>query len=146
MDTAFTAEFADGEYRFWLPMPQVFEFERENGPLTKFEEDMRPGIGVDGDDKFVFMGGGSASSKAILEIIRLALIGGNSGEVNGEEDEVGPIRAKRLVAEYCYPARPLSEAAALAFRIASTAIFGIKLKAQKKTDDEPDTEPSPKVK
>ena len=136
MDTAFVAEFADGEYRFWLPLPELFEFERENGPLTKFHEDMREGTGLDGENNFVFIGGGSATAKAILDITRLALKGGNQGMVDGEEDEVGPIRAKRLVTDYCYPARPLAESAALAFRIASTALFGIKLKTQKKSPSE----------
>lgn len=130
MDTAVTTEFGDGSYRFWLPLPQVFELERSCGDtsILAIEEKLRASVGYDDEGKVSFVGGGVATVKEIRETIRLALIGGNSGMIDGEEVEIGPIRAKQLVDLYCYPARPLAENAALAWLILSSAIFGVRLK------------------
>lgn len=135
METALTARFADGEYRFWLPLPQVFELERSCGDVSilAIEERLRGGIGQDVDGKTHFVGGGIASTREIRETIRLALIGGNNGLVDGEAVEVGPMRAKELVDTYCYPQRPLAESAVLAWSILSAAIYGVRLK--KKADE-----------
>ena len=137
MDTAVDLAFGDGTYRFWLPLPQAFELERACGDISilAIEERLRAGIGQNGDD-FEFLGGGSAMIREVRETLRLGLIGGNSGMVDGEEIEVGPIRAKQLVDQYVYPARPLSEGAVLAWRVLYAAIFGIRLK---KKADEPET-------
>ena len=129
MDTACTSFFGDGEYRFWLPLPQVFELERVcECSILEIEERLRAGIGQDVEGAPHFLGGGTAGVKHIRETIRLGLIGGNSGVVDGEEGEVTPLRAKQLVDLYCYPARPLAESAALAWLILSSAIFGVRLK------------------
>jgi hypothetical protein len=145
VDTAVTTEFGDGSYRFWLPLPQVFELERScDSSILAIEEKLRISIGQDEDGKTVFIGGGTASIKEIRETIRLALIGGNSGMVDGVETEIGPIRAKQLVEAYCYPARPLAENAALAWLILSSAIFGVRLK--KKAVAETTSDPSPSEK
>lgn len=140
--TEIVAEFADGEYRFWLPLPQLFSFEREHGPLLAFYGKIYEAIGIGGDGQFVYAGPGGPDTAAILALIRLALIGGNQGIVNGEEREVGPILAKNLVAEYCYPFRPIEEAAALAFRIADEAVRGIQLK-KKQVEMSQTESPSP---
>lgn len=130
METAVNAEFGDGEYRFWLPLPQLFELERSCGDVSilAMEERLRQGIGLSDDGDASFIGGGSAMGKEVLEVIRLGLIGGNSGMVDGAEVEVGPLRAKQLVNLYAYPARPFAESAVLAWRILSAAIFGVRLK------------------
>ncbi|WP_310533124.1 GTA-gp10 family protein [Novosphingobium sp.] len=142
MDTAVTTEFGDGSYRFWLPLPQVFELERScaDTSILAIEEKLRISIGQDDDGKTVFIGGGSASVKEIRETIRLGLIGGNCGMIDGDEVEIGPIRAKQLVEMYCYPARPLAENAALAWLILSSAIFGVRLK--KKAEAAPMSDPN----
>jgi hypothetical protein len=137
VETAVTADFADGSYRFWLPLPQIFELERNCGSMLALEERLRVGIGLNEAGEAEFVGGGAAIVKEITETIRLALIGGNSGMVQGEEREIGPLEAKRLVENYVYPARPLAEGAALAWRILSTAIFGVRLK--KKVSGEADS-------
>src|SRR5687768_1405593 len=118
MDTAVTAPFADGEYRFFLALPQIVALERACGDVSilTIEERLRAAIGVDGEE-FVFVGGGGAMIADVRETIRLALIGANHALVNEEEVEVGPIRAKQLVDEYVCPARPLSEGVVLAWRI-----------------------------
>ncbi|NBC37365.1 gene transfer agent family protein [Novosphingobium sp. FSY-8] len=129
METRVEADFADGQYVFWLPMPQVIELERAAGAsILTIEEKLRAGIGQDKDGNIVFAGGGGATVSEIRETIRLGLIGGNRAMVDGSEAEVGPLRAAELVRGYAYPARPLAESAALAWRILSAAIFGVRLK------------------
>lgn len=137
MDTAIRLKFADGQYLFWLPLPRVVELERKTGAsILAIEERLRGAIGVAGEDEdgepdFVFVGGGSALVREVLETLRLGLIGGNSGLVGGEEVQVGPGMADQLVADYAYPARPFSEGVVLAWRVLHAAIHGIQL--QKKS-------------
>jgi hypothetical protein len=134
MDTAVHLQFADGEYRFWLPLPQVVELERKTGlSILVIEERLRGAIGIDGavDDPnpaFLFLGGGSATVSDVRETLRLALWGGGGGLVDGQEVEVGPNMARQLVDAYVYPARPFSESVVLAWRVLHAAIHGISLK------------------
>lgn len=139
MDTATDFDFADGTYRFWLPMPQTIELERNCGQrddqgklhpksiMTLFEQ-INEAMGPDGNGSAVWIGGGAASPFELNEVIRLGLIGGNHGEAGGMVIEVGPIVAKRLVAEYGYPARPVREVMGHAWRILYAAIVGIDVK------------------
>jgi hypothetical protein len=133
-DTAIDLEFADGRYHFWLPLPQVVELERKTGDtsILVIEERLRGAIGVEetegGEPRFVFLGGGAAMVGDVRETLRLGLIGGGSGLVDGEEVEVGPNTARRLVDAYAYPARPLAEGVVLAWRILHAAIHGVQLK------------------
>lgn len=144
MDTATTITFGDGKYRAWLPLPQAIELERKCGvsdrdgkthPKSLFTiyEQIGEGFGRDEAGELVFMGGATVPAKDINETIRLGLIGGNNGPDDGTGAEVGPIRALRLVELYGYPARPLSEVAAIAWKILHAAIVGIDL--QKKKSD-----------
>lgn len=137
-ETAISLPFADGEYRFWLPLPQVFELERTCGDVSviSMEERFRASIGVDEQGGFVFTGGGAAMVKEVRETIRLGLIGGATAMVDGAEVEIGPQRAKQLIEAYCYPVRPLSEGVVLAWQILNAAIFGIRLK-KKRTRPKP---------
>ncbi|MXP42989.1 GTA-gp10 family protein [Allopontixanthobacter sediminis] len=129
METSVTLPFGDGEYKLWLPLPQVFELERScDTPMLAIEEKLRAAIGAKEDGSFEFVGGGAGLVREIRETIRLGLIGGNCGLVDGEEVEVGPLRAKQLTDLYAYPARPLSEGVVLAWRLLSAAIFGVELK------------------
>lgn len=130
MDTELVTAFGDGQYRFFLPLPQVFELERACGDtsIMTIEERLRQGIGQGSDGSVEFVGGGGAMVREIRETIRLALTGGNHAMIDGQEVEVGPLRAKQLTDLYTYPARPLAEGAVLAWRILSAAIFGIRLK------------------
>ena len=139
MDTAVSLDFANGNYRFWLPLPQVFELERLGGVklpdgstrnksiLTMFDElDQCLDRYVDGS--VVFVGGGPAIVNDINQIIRLGLIGGGGGMVSGEPVKISPLDAQRLVAEYSYPARPISECVGVAWAILHAAINGVHLK------------------
>ena len=138
MDTAVEKRFADGTYRFWLPLPHVIEIERKCGtrapdgtvtPKSIFTiyDQLSGGLGVDGDDP-VYFGGGNALVADARAVIRAALAGGNHGVVDGEAVEVGPVRAGELVDAYTYPARPLIEAVHLAWHILHAAIHGIDVK------------------
>lgn len=138
MDTATEFEFADGTYRFWLPLPQIIELQRKCGlvdndgklhpkSVMRIFEEIGEGMGQAGD-VVSWMGGGSALVTDINEVVRLGLIGGNEGYVGGEKVEVGPIRAGHLVRDYGYPARPLAEVMAHSWRILHAAIVGIELK------------------
>jgi hypothetical protein len=136
-DTAIELDFADGRYRFWLPMPQIVQLER--GPVNKPHAEAYPksvflmfdqmgaGLGFVGDAP-VYVGGGSALATDIAETIRLALIGGNSGTVSGEHFEVTPTMAAQLVRDNTYPARPLIEGMRLAWEILHAAIAGVDVK------------------
>lgn len=85
------------------------------------------GLAIDGESP-VYVGGGAAMVTDVREIIRLALIGGNSCIVDGEEKQVGPMTAKQLVDDYVYPARPFTESLHVAWSILHAAITGISLK------------------
>lgn len=133
MTTEVVTEFADGTYRFWLPMRQVTSFERDHGSIFDFWGKLTDAIGIDKGGAFHYIGPSGPPVAALRDFIRLALIGGDQCTVDGEEDGVGPTKAKHLVDDYCYPARPLAEAAALAFQIADAAVRGVDLAGQKKS-------------
>ena len=122
--TEITMSFADGEYRFFLPIPQVTELESGGQSMCALEFRLRESIGLTIDGEAIYGGGNAVDADSIRKIIRLALIGGNGGTVEGEKVDVGPQRARELVETYVYPARPLAEGAALAWRILATAIYG----------------------
>ena len=143
MTTEVVTEFADGTYRFWLPMPQVTSFERDHGSIFDFWGKLTDAIGIDKEGAFHYIGPSGPPVTALRDFIRLALIGGDQCTVDGEEDGVGPTKAKHLVDDYCYPARPLAEAAALAFQIADAAVRGVDLAGSKKKSEIVTNEPSP---
>jgi len=128
-DTAVTLAFGDGDYRFWLGLPQVVELERKCGDKSVFAmyDAMGAGLGIDGATP-VYLGGGSAMVTEIRETIRLGLIGGKSGMVDGAEIEVGPQAARELVEGYVFPNRPMVEGLHVAWSILHAAIVGISLK------------------
>lgn len=128
--TEITLPFADGEYRFFLPIAMVDELDKKHASIMRLEPTLRAGIGLADDGNAFFIGGGEASASAIRDVIRCALIGGNKGTVDEKTVDVGPIEAKRLVGAYVHPARPLGEGAALAWRILAAAIYGNEPKAQ----------------
>lgn len=123
-ETDVTLAFADGHYRFWLPLPQVRELERDGPVLLALAWHLQGGIGIDETGKPFYAGGTGAEIRAIRDVIRLGLIGGNRAIVDGEELEVGPKRAAELLDAYVFPTRALSEAAAIAWRVLAAAVYG----------------------
>lgn len=137
-DTAVTLAFGDGDYRFWLGLPQVVELERKCGDKSIFAmyDAMGGGLAIDGTAP-IYLGGGSAMVAEIRETIRLGLIGGNSGMVDGAAIEVGPQKARDLVESYVFPNRPLVEGLHVAWSILHAAIVGISLKKAPGAGEEP---------
>lgn len=146
MDTAIELKFADGTYRFCLPLPQIFELERKTGTqmpdgsrrsksIFQIYDEMGEALGQSGDGDVVFIGGGKSCAIDIIETIRCGLIGGGEGMVNGEVVPVSPLTASQIVKDYCYPSRPLSECLGVAWSILHAAIIGVELK--KKVEPEP---------
>ena len=137
-------KFADGTYRFFLPMKQVLELERACGATDRdgilhtksiytMHEEMGQGLGLDEAGNPVYLGGGTAHPRDIKEVIRLALIGGGSGLVDGVEVEVGPLKAQQLCEDYVYPAQPLINGQFLAWSILEAAIRGVQVKKKELT-------------
>lgn len=122
--TEITLPFADGEYRFFLPVAMVDELDKKHGSIMSIEPNLRAGIGIAEDGSAFYLGGGAVEAAAIRDVIRCALIGGNKATVNEKTIEVSPLDAAQLVKAYVHPARPLGEGAALAWRILAAAIYG----------------------
>lgn len=128
-ETGITLEFADGSYRFALLLPQVIELERLAGKsVFQIYDEMSQCLGLDADGNAVFAGGAGPNAKAVVDTIRLGLIGGNSAMINGEEKLVGPQMALALCNAYAFPARPLAEGVAQAWAVLNAAIRGIEVK------------------
>lgn len=128
-DTAINLDFADGRYRFFLPWPQLLELEKKTGKSAfVIHQQLGDGLGLDGDGNPVFVGGVTANAIDAREVIRLGLIGGNNGMVDGGEVQIGPNGARELCDNYAYPARPLAESVAVAWSVLEAAISGINLK------------------
>lgn len=130
--------FADGKYRFALTLKLIIEIERNCGekdrdgvprPKSVYitHDELGAGLGLN-DDAAVYFGGGAARASDIREVIRCALIGGNSGLVAGQQIEVGPQKAVELCDNYLFPHRPLIEGQYLAWSILEAAIRGIRVK------------------
>lgn len=146
MDTAVELDFADGRYRFWLALPHIIELERKTGNKSVFAiyDQLGAGLGLEGENA-VYLGGGAAMITDIRETIRLGLIGGNHAVVDGEQVEVGPIRARELVDLYTFPNRPIIEGAHIAWSILHAAITGIDLKKKADQESAESLSPSEKV-
>lgn len=131
METALTRTFADGEYRFWLPMPRVIAAEREmsrerSRSIFAVFYDLGEAL-ASNMGGLLLAGPASATLAECQIIIRNALCGGNEGLVGGEQIAVGDALAKELVATYCYPARPAMHDAEMAYRILEAAVYGVQL-------------------
>ena len=125
LSTAIELDFADGRYRFWLGLPQANEFETKHGSILRTEDTLRASIGLDADDNPVCIGGGDGTGQQVRDILRLGLVGGGWGIVDGERVEVSPNDAKALVERYSWPERPLAEVAPIAWRVLAAAVFGV---------------------
>lgn len=151
MDTKVTLPFADGEYSFWLPMPRLIAAEREMGradsegvrqPRSIFAlfYELGAHLGEIGGETVL-----AGPSPALLidahAIIRNALIGGDSGLIEGETVALSDALAKELVKVYCFPARPAILDLGLSWRILQASIYGVASGSKKK--DGADGAPQP---
>jgi hypothetical protein len=94
-------EFADGVYTFALPLPQIAELQRkcDAGIGALYARVVKGCVLVDGQ---WHLNPGTAEFYAldVIETIRHGLIGGAKGVVNGEEVNVTPLIANRLIDSY----------------------------------------------
>lgn len=124
LTTALELHFADGEYIFDLKLPQLAELQEKRGcGIFALYARILKG-------RYVFEGvaiadtaNGEAYAEDLFETIRLGLIGGGRGLVDGKEVEVSALTAKTLVERYCHPA-PLKEQWAIAGAILAARIEG----------------------
>ncbi|WP_148276564.1 hypothetical protein [Sphingobium sp. SYK-6] len=125
-------------------MPRIVEIERgpqgfrhdKRYPVSIFQlyDEIGGGLGVH-EDKPVYLGGGTAIIADARNVILQGLIGGGKALVDGQEIEVGPMRAAELVESYLFPNAPAVEAAFLAWTILNAAINGVQLKKKEAAED-----------
>lgn len=123
LSTALELEFADGAYLFDLKLPQLEELQDKRGGIFALYGRVLKG-------RYLYEGvaisdttAGEADSRDLFETIRLGLIGGGRGLVDGKEIEVSALTAKTLVERYCHAA-PLKESWAVAAAILAAKIEG----------------------
>jgi hypothetical protein len=116
--------FGDGTYVFALPLAQIAELQRKTGTGIGglYARLIKGCIPIDG--KFA-LNPGMAEFFAldVVETIRHGLIGGGKGEVNGEEVEVTPVMASKLIDAYVVP-RPFVESWKVAATVIGACILG----------------------
>lgn len=136
ISTALELEFADGEYLFDLKLPQLAELQEKRGPVFEIYGRVLKGRYLYEGIPIADTTAAAAHSDDIFETIRLALIGGGRGIVNGDEVEVSQITARNLVERYCHAA-PLKESWAVA-----AAILAAKVEGYEPKKDEPGKDPA----
>lgn len=130
-------DFGDGKYLFKLGLVQLAELQTKCGaPLGEIISRVLRG-------RFLMAGDGQPFGDISLaafgahdlhETVRLALIGGGTGRVNGETVKVDPLRARELTETYVI-ARPIREQWDLAAAIILACVEGY---APKKGSGGPD--------
>lgn len=127
-------DFGDGEYCFAFLLPQQIELEKTTGYIDAAGNQRRKGVielygdvlaGLSVIDGQIVANphSGRASGFDCREVIRLALIGGGKGQVNGAEVPVNAAKARALVEAYV-DAAPLIERWTLAAAILRAAVEG----------------------
>lgn len=124
--TSIELKFADGDYLFALPLPQLRELQVKCGNVGVFKVYGRllKGRFLLADQPVAVPEEGEAFVDDILETVRLGLIGGGKGLVGGEEVTVNAMRARQLVEAYCFPAAPLRESWSVAAAILAACVEG----------------------
>lgn len=124
-------EFADGEFTFALPLPQISELQEKAGTGIgelggRLMEGVLPRVNAEGELEYDYvLPLAKFHVLDIVETIRLGLIGGGKGVVNGEEVEVSAVKARQMVDRYVTPpAAPLIEGWKLALAIVLGCLKG----------------------
>lgn len=130
MRTDIELEFADGRYMFRLNIAGISELQEKAGVgFGEVFARLLAGRYKDGEGgSFGMPTEGRWFIRDLTETIRLGLIGGGQGEVDGEPVEVTPIIANRLVTAYVL-GRPLKEAWNLAAAIVYATVEGVEDRA-----------------
>lgn len=134
LPTDITIDFADGAYKFALLLPQQIDLEDKCGAtdaqgirrrkgIIEIYSDVIAGLMVVDGELVANPMAGRASAYECREVVRLGLIGGNYGLVDGQDIQVSPARALKLVEAYV-DTRPLVERWTLAAAILRAAVEG----------------------
>lgn len=119
MNNTIDLEFADGQYTFALPLPQILELQRKTGMgIGGLYARTLKGVTRVGDETMLVPGQAEFYALDVIETIRHGLIGGGKGVVNGEEIKVTPLIANRLIDAYV-----LGQALVEAWKVATTVLF-----------------------
>ncbi|WP_164521229.1 gene transfer agent family protein [Sphingomonas sp. ABOLF] len=139
--TALTLHFADGEYLFDLKLPQLAELQEKRGAgVFKIYSRVMQGRFLMDGQPIALAAEGEAFAEDLFETIRLGLIGGAKGIVNGQPVAVNALTAKLLVERYSHPA-PLRESWATAAAILGARIEGYDPPKKKAPAAKPATKP-----
>lgn len=122
--TEIELKFADGDYLFALKLPQLAELQQKTGAgiFALYGRVLRGRYVINGEIVGIAHEG-DAHAVDLYETIRLGLIGGGRGVVDGQEVEVSALRARQLVETYVHPA-PMREAWSIAAAILTAKIEG----------------------
>lgn len=134
-DNFIELQFADGDYLFRLPIAQVVELQEKcDAGVGAIFARLMAGRYKDTNGDIV-LNPLEAQFKAqdVRDTIRLGLIGGGKGTVDGQQVAVDPTKARRLVADYV-DTRPLLETWRIASAVLAAFVVGYSPPdAQKKT-------------
>lgn len=136
-------EFGDGDYLLALRLPQIIELQRlcDAGIFVIHGRVLKGRYSLGADGVLAVPSEGESHVLDIYETIRLALIGGGQGSVNGAEVKVNALRARQLVETYCHT-QPLKDSWEIAASILHALIEGYE--GQKKSPEpRPAKKPSP---
>lgn len=124
-DNFIALEFADGEYLFRLPVAQIVELQEKCGAgvAAVFSRLMMGRYRGPGGDILFNPLEAIFKLEDIRDTIRLGLIGGGEGTVDGQPVKVDPIKAKRLVQDYV-DSRPLLETWRIASAVLAAFVVG----------------------
>lgn len=122
--TALELTFADGEYLFDLKLPQMAELQEKRGigVMAIYARVLRGRYLFEGETIGV-TNEAEGFAEDFFDTIRLGLIGGGRGIVDGQEIPVSSLLASRLVERYCHTA-PLRDSWAIAAAILGARIEG----------------------
>lgn len=122
--TALELTFADGEYLFDLKLPQMAELQEKRGigVMAIYARVLRGRYLFEGETIGV-TNEAEGFAEDFFDTIRLGLIGGGRGMVDGKEVAVSPLLARTLVERYCHAA-PLRDSWAIAAAILGARIEG----------------------
>lgn len=130
-----TLDFGDGEYRFFLGAKHIAELQQKcDAGIGLIYSRLMRGRYRDGEDIVLNPLEAIFKVQDITETIRLGLIGGGSGLVNGEPVKVTPEVALKLCRDYV-EGRPILDMWKIAAAVMSACIIGYidPAPAQKKT-------------
>lgn len=144
-DNFITLQWADGEYDFRLPIGNIAELQTKcDAGIGKVYARLMAGRYINREGQIVLNPmQAEFRYEDIAEVIRLALIGGGKGIVDGNPVEVGPAKAVELVKNYVHT-RPLLENWRVASAVLSAFLIGYDdpdKEAEKKSQEGP-TQPT----